>query len=78
MTDKQEQYKELNELVSKAYKAVNEAEAHARKYGLTFHFEVAYGMGGTFDGRTPEQQEEEYGYINSDSDGGWLSSSMSC
>ena len=78
MTDKQEQYKELNELVSKAYKAVNEAEAYARKYGLTFHFEVAYGMGGTFDGRTPEQQEEEDGYINSDSDGGWLSSSMSC
>lgn len=78
MTDKQEQYKELNELVSKAYKAVNEAEDYARKYGLTFHFEVVYGMGGRFDGRTPEQQEEEDGYINSYSYGGWLPSSMSC
>lgn len=38
----------LNELVTQAYNAIAEAEKIADQLGVSFDFDVAYGMGGTY------------------------------
>ena len=62
--------KEIQQLLSEALKKVREAEELAKQHKLAFHFDVAYGMGGTFNGTG-----EDSGY----NDGvGWNPSSHSC
>lgn len=66
----QKRNKELSELVSKAYAALEEATEFANKYHLSFSWSPGYGMGGRYYG-DPEDQDD---YM----DGGWYSSSQSC
>lgn len=61
-SNESEAQEEINKLVARAYDAINQAEALADKFGISFSLDVAYGMGGTYD---PEEGE-------------WMSSSESC
>lgn len=61
-SNESEAREEINKLVSRAYDTINQAEALADKFGISFGLDVAYGMGGTYD---PEEGE-------------WMSSSQSC
>lgn len=46
--------KAIDELVSRAYKLIREAEELAVASGESFEFSIEYGMGGTFDPDTRE------------------------
>ena len=53
---------EINRLTSIAYSALNAATEIATKFDLYVNFDLAYGMGGSFD---PDEGE-------------WISSSANC
>lgn len=59
----------MNVLVAKLYKALAEAEAHADTHNLSFNFEPAYGMGGTYYGKNNKHDWSEPG---------WNPSSQNC
>lgn len=61
-SNENEAREEINKLISKAYDAINRAEELANKFNITFDFDVAYGMGGSYD---PVEGE-------------WVSSSENC
>lgn len=58
-------------LANEAMAKLNEAEALAEKLGVSFDFDVAYGMGGTYYPTTGS--EKRY-----DNETGWVSSSANC
>lgn len=58
----------LDALVQKAYNAVYEAQAYADEHKLSFSFELAYGMGGTYQGNPNAKWDEP----------GWNPLSQSC
>ncbi len=64
--------KQIQQLISEAYERIREAQKIATEHKLSFSFDVAYGMGGTFNG--DESVAAEY-----DMDGvGWKASNHSC
>jgi hypothetical protein len=65
---KQEASAAIAELVQQAYGFINAAEKIADEHELSFSFDIAYGMGGTYD----PTYEQEY------SEGNWHPSSQSC
>jgi hypothetical protein len=74
MTD-QEKQKQLSDLVKNIQDAVNNAMKFADEHGLEFRLDTAYGMGGTYFGKTHEDRASiERNYCND----GWLSSSQNC
>ena len=74
---KEEATKKLAELVAAAYAAVNEATAFADEHKLSFHFEITYGMGGTYDGDVENRYLPDYVY-SADEHHGWYPCSQSC
>lgn len=87
--EKKARYEELTELVNAAYAAVNACTAFADKHKLSFSFDVAYGMGGTYNpARDPNEvipPRPRYGedgyfewYDAYGEDPGWSASSHSC
>ncbi len=62
--------KQIQKLCAEALEKVREAEKLATEHKLTFSFDVAYGMGGTFYG--DETMRDEY------KEDGWYASSHSC
>lgn len=78
MSDENKKKKALEELevhLNRARKEISKAESIADEHGLSFNWDLAYGMGGTYTGKgvTTEEQKEEWG--NED---GWRSSSSGC
>lgn len=61
-TTSEEAKNEINRLTSIAYDALNAATEIATKFDLYVNFDLAYGMGGSFD---PDEGE-------------WVSSSANC
>lgn len=61
---------EISKLVDAAYESIANAQKLADKYKLDFSFNLAYGMGGWYNG----DEDERYG----DDDEGWSASSQSC
>jgi hypothetical protein len=70
---KEEANAKISEHLAAAYASINEAETLAVEHGLSFSFEVAYGMGGSFSG-SEYGQPGEFG----DEFDGWYASSQSC
>lgn len=74
---------EIAMLVSKAESIISEAEGIADKNNVTFDFDLAYGMGGTY---IPKGSKDHYldsyeAELNEDGslvEGQWVSSSQSC
>lgn len=67
----------ITSLIQDAYASLNEAESIADKWGLSFSFEVTYGMGGYYTGKVEERWwESDFGYDKGTM--GWLPSSRSC
>lgn len=73
--------------------AINQAKKVADKYGLSFEINPARGMGGTYysPGALQKDKEhcegqgapewsilEQHSYYVSETEGGWVSSSMEC
>lgn len=77
MTDKLTPQQKLAKLVEEAEAALAEAEAFANEHNLTFTFEPAYGMGGTF---YPGARCHDDSWLSDHigSEGGWISSSAEC
>ncbi len=72
MTDLAKQNtQKISRLVSEAYELIRQAEALADEAGLSFNFDVSYGMGGTY---VSEGAAEQEGW----KDSGWHASSHSC
>jgi hypothetical protein len=67
---------ELTKLVTAVYDAVGEATAFADEHKLTFSIDIAYGMGGTYNG----DAENRYvpNYVDPEDHDGWYPSSQSC
>lgn len=69
---------QLQEKVDAFNAALDEAIEIANQYGLEFHIEPTYGMGGTYSGQgKSESPEREYDEWDDDS-WGWYASSQSC
>lgn len=71
----EEANKKISELVEQSLACLREACSivdQYPEYGLSFSFDPAYGMGGSYDGGFNDS-EELYGVEN-----GWHPSSMSC
>lgn len=87
---KKQQYEELSKLVNDAYAAVKVCTDFADQNKLSFTFDVAYGMGGSYSPKLeaheippkPEYGTDEYwDWYDLYSDGftgGWSASSHSC
>jgi|GEM_PF-3761306 seryl-tRNA synthetase len=73
---KREGAEKLANAVQRANDALQEATNIADKYGLSFNFGPAYGMGGTYYGRENADYDES-DYYDSDEQG-WVSSSEQC
>jgi hypothetical protein len=74
MNDK-DKTEQLAKLVQNIDNAVQAAMQFADDNALKFNLDVAYGMGGTYFGKTLESRESiDRNYDN----GGWLASSQSC
>ena len=74
---KEEANKLLAEKLVEAKKLIAECEDIADKHGLSFSSPVGeYGMGGTYQGRGPANEDGEW--EESDSNYGWVSSSANC
>lgn len=71
MTKEQAQ-REAQRLAAEAMKLIRQAEKIADEHKVSFGFDVAYGMGGTYEG-DPELRSTDYG-----SDEGWQPSSQGC
>lgn len=74
---KEEAYAKINEATA----MINEATAIADKWGVTFNWDLAYGMGGTYyPQRTADSKwsESDEAWRPSDTEDGWYSSSQSC
>ena len=67
---KEEATKKIQEQLNIAYAAIAEAEKLGIEHDISFSFDVAYGMGGTFM-PNPDDYYEMDG-------AGWLASSHSC
>lgn len=61
-TNEAEAQEYIDKLVEEAYGKISEAEEIAQKFDIHFSFDLAYGMGGSYD---PEEGE-------------WMSSSSQC
>ena len=69
---KNKAYKEIENLKTKAMQLIKEAEEIAKKNNVSFSFDVAYGMGGTFSNETGGYDSDETG------EWCWQPSSHSC
>lgn len=75
-------FEEINKLTNEAMEKIRQAQEIADKHGLTFSFNVAYGMGGRYEGKGVEC--DEYDYISKKrktlirKQGEWMASSHSC
>jgi hypothetical protein len=49
--NKQQANEAIANYINEAYKLVNEAQKIARDFELSFDWDLAYGMGGYYDGR---------------------------
>lgn len=65
---KEEANRALSEKLAAAYALINECETLADEHGLCFHLDVAYGMGGYYDGEATDSEYESK----------WRPSSLSC
>lgn len=65
----------ISNYVKAAEENIAEAEALAEKYGLTFHFCPAYGMGGTYYPKGAEYKPHAFDKYREQ---GWYSSSEGC
>ena len=76
MTDmtKEDAARVIAEKTNAAMALVREAEEIAKEHKLDFHFDVAYGMGGWYNG--DEDWDDSDCYDNEDR--GWNPSSQSC
>lgn len=76
---KEEAQSKIDSLVADAYTSINEAESLANEHGISFGFEVSYGMGGMF---YPGSEVEERSWMRDeyclDENGGWVASSQTC
>jgi hypothetical protein len=70
---KEEANAAISALVAEAYALIHSAEAIAAEHQLGFNFDLAYGMGGYFDGKSVGETDE----WGQESDG-WHPSSQSC
>lgn len=81
--EKKEALEKIEKLKEKALKLISEAEEIATEAGVTFSWDLAYGMGGWFRPKR-EAGKNEDGELTSDEDyadsdeGGWESSSSNC
>lgn len=66
----QEALKQINIHLDAAYACIKEAEKIADEAGVSFSFDLAYGMGGYYT--PPKLADEDYGEV------GWNSSSSRC
>jgi len=72
--------KTIDRYLSEAYAALATAQTIADEEGISFRFEPAYGMGGTY---YPPQKVKEWDYLRYEygldpENGGWISSSQTC
>ncbi len=70
MMTKEDAQKEVQRLAAEAMELIRKAEKIADEHKVNFRFDVAYGMGGTYQG-DPDRR-----YVNDED--GWQPSSMSC
>lgn len=74
LADKSKTPKErISTLTSLAYAAIAEAEVIAQEHSLSFSFDLAYGMGGTY-GEPWDASSDEEGNVEYT----WMASSQSC
>ena len=82
LANKEQAKKEVERLKEEAYAKIKEATAIADKWGVTFNWDLAYGMGGTYypqhteDSKWSESSDDVW--RPSDTEDGWYSSSQSC
>lgn len=75
MTPEEKAKEDISKKIAEAYKLVREAEALATTHKLSFSWDLAYGMGGTFHG-DPEDRYDRYG--ENEAEAGWSASSQGC
>lgn len=75
--DQQEAAKLLSEAVKNAWTALSHAESIADHYKLSFRFDIAYGMGGRYEGNEEKRYHGDYDDTSEDPPE-WYPSSMSC
>lgn len=73
---KQEATAALAKLVSAVYEAVSAATEFADEHKLSFSLDIAYGMGGSYDGDVENRYTPEY--VDPEDHDGWYPSSQSC
>lgn len=79
--DKKEIYEKIADLLTVSQKAIEEAQALADEHALSFTWDLAYGMGGTYEGKGTEKYDY-YGppdkKYTERTEGEWVSSSSTC
>jgi hypothetical protein len=70
----------ISKLIAQAEALISEAEAIADETGASFSFSVAYGMGGSYQGRGDKVAPEgvDVDDWESSNEVGWFPSSQSC
>lgn len=77
IANKEQAKKKIDALVQQAHHIIQEAESIADDWKLSFNFEIAYGMGGRYQGDIKQRWwESDWGLDPGDQ--GWLPSSRSC
>ena len=73
---KQEAIAKLAEVLKVAQEKLEEAQAIADEFALEFSWDLAYGMGGTYEGKGTTQGWGSNGKVREQ--GEWVSSSSTC
>jgi len=78
-------YQQIEELLNEARKKIREAQEIADENSLIFSFDVAYGMGGSYEGKGVEYEDGQYDIkgnfkikIKTRKHGEWIPSSHTC
>lgn len=77
MSDKNQAKQEIDKKLKEAHDLISECENLADQHGLGFSWDLAYGMGGWYQGKpadVPDRDEDDY----YESDYGWQASSQGC
>lgn len=76
--DAQEATKKIAELTASAMTLIRQAEKIADENGVSFSFDVAYGMGGTYTPKSSDGWNSSGCSDFGDDSSGWQSSSSGC
>ncbi len=76
--EKQKAYEKIAEALKVASEKLEEAQALADEHALSFTWDLAYGMGGTYEGKGTSDYDYYYKTSKERKTGEWVSSSSTC